>query len=181
MLPPCLNPRNVSTIRPDPLSFPPHFRRFPVLSFHPIFGPHPRIRIPLQPDSSISRGSKSYRFYEPPRHAYMHARVARRNEAMSAIYVTRALRGRFSRTENFPVVTKKTRATVERTYERIQIRASSRPVDSAGWSHKVVPGRVDGDSDRKNTLSPFCSGKLDRQVRRRIRRTRRGKFRVSAQ
>lgn len=49
---------------------------------HPISGPHPRGFSPLQPDSSISRGSKSCRFYEPPRRAYIYTlRVCARTRA----------------------------------------------------------------------------------------------------
>lgn len=67
---------------------------------HPISGPHPRGFSPLQPDSSISRGSKSCRFYEPPRRAYIyihracargrvHTETRERKYVESAISVTR--------------------------------------------------------------------------------------------
>lgn len=60
---------------------------------HTISGLHPRGFSPLQPDSSISRGSKSCRFYEPPRdgHIYVaraHTETRKRKYVDSAITVT---------------------------------------------------------------------------------------------
>lgn len=86
---------------PAPLSFS-LFLLYPLVFFalssfhlvsHTISGLHPRGFSPLQPDSSISRGSKSCRFYEPPRdgHIYVaraHTETRKRKYVDSAITVT---------------------------------------------------------------------------------------------
>lgn len=74
---------------------------------HTISGLHPRGFGPLQPDSSISRGSKSCRFYEPLRDGiYMytlHVHTWKQaNESMSTPRSPLLLWRRFIRTENFP-------------------------------------------------------------------------------
>jgi len=78
---------------------------------HPISGPHPRGFSPLQPDSSISRSSKSYRFYEPPRlRVSIRCACTQRHvedESMSTSRSPLLVWQRFIRTEKFPSRTKK--------------------------------------------------------------------------
>jgi hypothetical protein len=159
-----------------PLSFPPHLRRFPVLSY---FRPSPEDSVLYNFTLQSRAAVKATRLYEPPRHAYMHAHVARtrtregtkvcsrfallacRDDALAARKISLSLQRRCARQSSAHLVRAGTNSSETSRFGRLVTQSNSR--------------------SKKNTLSPFCSGKLDRQVRRRIRRTRRGKFRVSAQ